>query len=627
MAKPGPGTKDKDLVGIGKSISVFDSTPGDAKPVEKPDLVQSQPGQQKPGLVPVFVYDRRRGDWVPASPAMSSAVNLQIITVINDPRHPELSSFVIDLPKGDESLWGEKGNQRRFDYDPVLKLFKETPILLSGQRLPEFGHTNWPKWRDFLGPQGRLELARLRALEYYGKTNPYLAVGGLRPGEEGQWLVGVNEGVDRYLGHRSGQALGALMAPEETKQHLIRSTAVSTFWALEGLGDLAEAAIGITRGNSRPAERLASQGRAEYRKATDALAEQMAKILDERDPRLKGQAAGMLIGMMLEQKLIGSAMEKLAVAAGKGKTAFFRAVDDALNEARKRGATEEALAAAEKEMKGAWELGTEQERLERLAKILYSESGSTWKAAQAELETVSQQLAKLREAQAQNAKLQQGFISVPTSWAADLEAEAQALQARVKALTERRNALVGAEIDRLRQTMETNKGIGGGIHNDKLQSQIAELEKVVAPAAGARVPPTTVPGVAANRVAHFNRAGYQNYRLETNVGTPENPVWRVHYHGYIAPGETAAAITRRHAGTVGPDGLARFNPATDRIVMEPGTRLYGEARLMEHRRIAQDGTNIGRVDVSGSRRGNNQGGLDPAKLREYEAWEQALHGR
>ncbi|MCE9531395.1 MAG: HINT domain-containing protein, partial [Planctomycetes bacterium] len=148
-----------------------------------------------------------------------------------------------------------------------------------------------------------------------------------------------------------------------------------------------------------------------------------------------------------------------------------------------------------------------------------------------------------------------------------------------------------------------------------------------APATSARVPPTTVPGVAADRVAHFNRAGYQNYRLETNVGTPENPVWRIHYHGYIAPGKTAAAITRRHAGTVGPDGLARFNPATDRIVIEPGTRLYGEARLMETRRITQDGTNIGRVDVSGSRRGNNQGGLDPAKLPEYEAWEQALHGR
>lgn len=147
------------------------------------------------------------------------------------------------------------------------------------------------------------------------------------------------------------------------------------------------------------------------------------------------------------------------------------------------------------------------------------------------------------------------------------------------------------------------------------------------PATTEKVIPKTVPGVNAARVAKFNRADYQNYRLETNVGTPDKPVWRIYYHGYIAPGETATAITRRHAGTVGPDGLARFNSATDRIVMEPGTRLYGEARLMEHRRIIQDKTNIGRAEASGTRRGNNQGGLDTAKVREYEAWERARNGK
>jgi hypothetical protein len=140
-------------------------------------------------------------------------------------------------------------------------------------------------------------------------------------------------------------------------------------------------------------------------------------------------------------------------------------------------------------------------------------------------------------------------------------------------------------------------------------------------------PPTTVPGLTNARVAHLNRAGYQNYRLETNVGTAQNPVWRTYYHGYIRPGETQAAIRGRHAGNVGPDGLARFNPATDRLVMEPGTRSYGEARLMEHRGIVRDQTNIGRIDVSGSRRGNNQNGLQPAALQEYEAWERALLGQ
>lgn len=61
--------------------------------------------------------------------------------------------------------------------------------------------------------------------------------------------------------------------------------------------------------------------------------------------------------------------------------------------------------------------------------------------------------------------------------------------------------------------------------------------------------------------------------------------------------------------------------------MEPGTRLYGEARLMEHRGIVRDQTNIGRVNVSNSRKGNNQNGIDPAKLAEYEAWERTLLGQ
>ena len=58
--------------------------------------------------------------------------------------------------------------------------------------------------------------------------------------------------------------------------------------------------------------------------------------------------------------------------------------------------------------------------------------------------------------------------------------------------------------------------------------------------------------------------------------------------------------------------------------MEPGTRLYGESRLMEHRAIIRDNTNIGRVNVSNS---NNQDGINASKLGEYEAWERALLGQ
>ena len=48
---------------------------------------------------------------------------------------------------------------------------------------------------------------------------------------------------------------------------------------------------------------------------------------------------------------------------------------------------------------------------------------------------------------------------------------------------------------------------------------------------------------------------------------------------------------------------------------------------METRRIILDQTNIGRIDISGTRRGNNQGGIDLKKLWEYEAWERTLFGQ
>jgi hypothetical protein len=59
--------------------------------------------------------------------------------------------------------------------------------------------------------------------------------------------------------------------------------------------------------------------------------------------------------------------------------------------------------------------------------------------------------------------------------------------------------------------------------------------------------------------------------------------------------------------------------------MERGTRLYGEARLMEYRNIVRGETNVGRVSTSGTRRGNNQNGLQPANVWQYEAWEGALY--
>lgn len=56
----------------------------------------------------------------------------------------------------------------------------------------------------------------------------------------------------------------------------------------------------------------------------------------------------------------------------------------------------------------------------------------------------------------------------------------------------------------------------------------------------------------------------------------------------------------------------------------PGTRTYGESRLMEQRLAEQYGTVIGRGGPD--YRGNRQNPLDGAKLSEYEAFERRLAG-
>jgi len=46
--------------------------------------------------------------------------------------------------------------------------------------------------------------------------------------------------------------------------------------------------------------------------------------------------------------------------------------------------------------------------------------------------------------------------------------------------------------------------------------------------------------------------------------------------------------------------------------------------LLESRNIKSGKTNIGRMaGKQKSRRGNNQGGIDGNKLKEYESWEKA----
>ncbi|MGW0819693.1 hypothetical protein [Streptomyces sp. NPDC002845] len=89
----------------------------------------------------------------------------------------------------------------------------------------------------------------------------------------------------------------------------------------------------------------------------------------------------------------------------------------------------------------------------------------------------------------------------------------------------------------------------------------------------------------------------------------------VYYSGMFGPGDTPAGVQYRHG-----NNRNRFDPANgDTMRVVPGTRTYGESRLMEQRLSEQHGTNIGR---DGSNyRGNRQNPLAGSKLAEYEAYE------
>ncbi|WP_329317449.1 polymorphic toxin-type HINT domain-containing protein [Streptomyces sp. NBC_01262] len=110
------------------------------------------------------------------------------------------------------------------------------------------------------------------------------------------------------------------------------------------------------------------------------------------------------------------------------------------------------------------------------------------------------------------------------------------------------------------------------------------------------------------RFNYLDRPGYSNYMLVDRGGN-------VYYSGTFGPGETPAGVQYRHA-----NNNNRFNPADgDTMRVVPGSRTYGESRLMEQRLSEQYGTYIGR---DGSNyRGNRQNPLAGSKLAEYEGYE------
>ncbi|MET8759533.1 RHS repeat-associated core domain-containing protein [Lentzea sp. NPDC004782] len=115
--------------------------------------------------------------------------------------------------------------------------------------------------------------------------------------------------------------------------------------------------------------------------------------------------------------------------------------------------------------------------------------------------------------------------------------------------------------------------------------------------------------IAKDRYLHMDRPGWTNYVLKDANG-------KVYYSGMFGPGSTAASTQARHA-----DNHNRFNPANgDTMEVVPGTRTYGESRLMEQRLAEQHGTIIGRD--GNNYRGNRENPLDQKKLSEYQEYEQ-----
>ncbi len=120
--------------------------------------------------------------------------------------------------------------------------------------------------------------------------------------------------------------------------------------------------------------------------------------------------------------------------------------------------------------------------------------------------------------------------------------------------------------------------------------------------------------ITASRLAWLQRPGFRNYTLVDANGT-------VYYSGMFGPNTTPAEVRARHAAN-----HDRFNPSKsenidgknvggDDMVIEPGTREYGEARILENQ-LAVEHETINRSKPE-TYRCNRQQPLADAKVQEY----------
>jgi len=112
----------------------------------------------------------------------------------------------------------------------------------------------------------------------------------------------------------------------------------------------------------------------------------------------------------------------------------------------------------------------------------------------------------------------------------------------------------------------------------------------------------------------FDAPGYWNYYLVDKKG-------KIYYVGRGGPDNTEKKIRNRHEVRSRPGYPAayaspgRFVPANgDRMVRVPGTRTYGEMRIMEHVDIIRHETYVGRGD---NHRGNRDPGISPRRAARF----------
>jgi hypothetical protein len=117
------------------------------------------------------------------------------------------------------------------------------------------------------------------------------------------------------------------------------------------------------------------------------------------------------------------------------------------------------------------------------------------------------------------------------------------------------------------------------------------------------------------RLAYLSRPGYRNYVLREG-----GPNGRIYYSGRFGPGENVSKVKSRHRRN-----RNRFNEAKgDYFDLQPGTREYGESRLMEHELAIENKTVIGRK--GDDYRGNRDNPMDEKKLAEYQEYRRLKQG-